>query len=102
MDLKTFCNLYNPGDRIFYRVIHRHFDNPSEVIRTLIDGGYATEVTNYLCPICDMPLGYTGNPYFNEEMLQEDTIFCYACDEEFHTKNIRKEPLLIRTDKEWR
>ena len=90
MTLDTLLSITHSGDRIFYRVLCRHFkDKTSEVIDYVINNEYVIKTEGYRCPNCNLLL-----PKSEDE-------FCYHCDAELHSDNLSSEPIFIRTDKEF-
>ena len=101
MTVKDLCYMTCKGDYLYPAVIRRHFhDKASDVKQFLLDKGYATATLSYKCPYCELRLGNLGNKDFVDS-LDNEMIYCYNCDYEFHTRNLVEETLLIRTDKKW-
>lgn len=101
-EMTSFMKLYDKGDRIFYSALHRKFGNDtSDVIELIAENGYGTKSKLYLCPECAFAtLSMEESEAIAEGRLQEEVLFCTACDAEFKAKNAIEEPMLIRTDKQ--
>lgn len=90
MTLDTLLSITHNGDRIFYRVLCRHFkDKISEVIDYMIDNKYVVKIEGCRCPNCNLLLPKSVDG------------FCYHCDAELPSDNSSSEPIFIRTDKEF-
>ena len=98
-ELIDFINSFNYKDKLYDRVVKRHFkENSSNVIKELVDSGYFTETAAYKCPNC-------GIIVFNElqdnyfDYIEYNGGVCYNCDTDIVLSKFIKEPIWIRTDK---
>ena len=98
-ELLDFISTFNFKDKLYNRVVKRHFkENSSNVIKELVDNGYFNETTAYKCPNC-------GIIVFNElqdnyfDYVEYNGGVCYNCDTDIVLSSFIKEPIWIRTDK---
>ena len=101
MTVKELCEMTCKNDHIYLNVLKRNFGYKSMKVKAfLLDKGYATASLAYRCPFCNLLVGGLHNKDFVDS-LDNETTYCYNCDNEFQTRDFTEELLLTRTDKEW-
>lgn len=98
-NINTYFQLYNENDRLYDRVLRRHFGNRNLKVRDkLVESGYFKKATLLRCPECDYAMFDTAQE-FTGDYLKEREQFCNACDSLIKTTQLISEPVLIRTNK---
>lgn len=98
-DVEALINITDSGDRLYESMFRRNFGSETPKIQEyLLKNKYATKSKAYRCPHCNFLIGDDGSKGFRSE-LKQSCIICYSCGEEFKTREIDSELLLIRTDK---
>ena len=98
-ELLDFISAFNFKDRLYNRVLKRHFkDNADSVIKELVDNEYFKETVAYKCPNCSIIVfNELQDNYF--DYVENNGGVCYNCDTDIVLSNFIKEPMWIRTDK---
>lgn len=98
-NVQELIQITHKGDRLYDTMIRRNFGNEAlEVRQYLLDNKYAIKSKAYRCPYCDFLLGGDDDKQFLFEKKSTHMV-CYCCGEEFKTREMESETLLIRTDK---